>query len=78
MRTQVQSLALLSELRIQRCRELWYRLHIAGAVAQASSYNSDPEPGNFHVPGCSPKKTEEKKKISPGTLAVVTQDGYTL
>ena len=25
MRTQLQSLALLSELRIQHCRELWYR-----------------------------------------------------
>ena len=46
-RLQVQSLALLSELRIRRCGELWYRSQtrlgsgVAVAVAQAGSCSSD-------------------------------------
>ena len=47
MRSQVQSLALLSGLRIQRCREMWRWLQmwlqsgLAVAVVQASGYSSD-------------------------------------
>ena len=47
MRLQVQSLALLSGLRILRCGELWYRLQtwlrsgMAVAVEWAGSYSSD-------------------------------------
>ena len=47
MRMWVQSLALLSGLKIQRCPELWHRSqiqlgsHVAVAVVHASSYSSD-------------------------------------
>jgi len=47
MRMQVQSLALLSGLRTQRCHELqcrsqmWLRSHIAKAMAEAGSCSSD-------------------------------------
>ena len=50
MRLQVQSLALLSGLRIQRCRELWCRSQtrlgscVAVALAQAGGYSSDQTP----------------------------------
>ena len=50
MRMRVQSLAPLSGLRIQHCRELWCRLQmwlgsgIAVASAEASSYSSDLTP----------------------------------
>ena len=50
MRMRVRSPALLSGLRIQCCHELWCRSqmwlgsHIAVAVVQASSYNSDSTP----------------------------------
>ena len=50
MRMWVQSLALLSGLRIWGCCELWCRLqmrlgsHVAVAVAVASSYSSDSVP----------------------------------
>ena len=46
-RIQVRSLASLSGLRIQHCRELWCRLHmrpesqVVVAVVQASGYSSD-------------------------------------
>ena len=67
MRTQVQFLASLSGLRIQRCRELWcrrqmwLRSHIAVSVTVASGSSSDltPRLGTFMCHGCSP---EEKKK----------------
>ena len=57
MRTQVQSLALLSELRIWHCCELWCRSQtrlrsgIAVTAVQASSYSSDSTPnlGILHV-----------------------------
>ena len=51
MRSQVQSLALLSGLRILHCHELWcrsqmrLRSHIAVALAQAISYSSNSTPG---------------------------------
>ena len=64
MRTGVQSLALLSELRIQHCRELHCRLQmrlrsgVAVAVAEAGSYSSDSTPslGTSVCCGCGPKK----------------------
>ena len=51
MRLQVQSMALLGGLRIQRCHELWcrwqvwLRFHVAVAVAQAGSCSSNSTPG---------------------------------
>ena len=51
MRLQVPSLALLSGLRIQHCRELWCRLQtwlrsrVAVGLVQASGYSSDWTPG---------------------------------
>ena len=68
MRTQVQSLALLSELKTWHCHELWCRLQtqpkscmavaVAVAVAQASSYSFDSTPslGTSIYCGCGPKK----------------------
>ena len=65
MKTWVQSLVSLSGLRIQRCCELWWRLHrwlrscIAVAVVQAGGYSSDSSPslGTSICRGCgSPKK----------------------
>ena len=50
MRTQVQSLASLSGLKIWCCHELWWKLQmwlrssIAVAVVQASDYSSDSTP----------------------------------
>ena len=74
----VRSLALLSELRIQHCRELWYRLQtqfgsgVAAAVAQAGSYSSDQSPslGTSACLGYSPKK--EKKKKDNNMIMYVT------
>ena len=75
MRTNVQSLAPLSRLRIWRCHELCCRLQmrlrsqvaVAVAVAVASSCSSDsiPRLRTSICQGCSPKKdkTKEKKKI---------------
>ena len=69
MRTQVQFLALLSGLRIQRCSELWCRLQTrlgsgtAEALAQASS-NSSNRPLAWEPPyaaGAALKKTKKKK-----------------
>ena len=72
MRTPVQSLALLSGLRIQLCHELWCRLQrwlrsqvtVAVAAAQAGSYssNSTPSLGTSVCCGCSPKKTKDKRQ----------------
>ena len=66
----VQSLAPLSGLRIQHCRELccrsqtWLGSCVAVALAQASGYSSDLTPclGNAICPGCGPKKAKKKKK----------------
>jgi len=70
MRTQVRSLASLSGLRIQCCRELWCRSQmwlgsgIAVAVAQDSDYssNSTPSLGILICHRCGPKKTTTTKK----------------
>ena len=69
MRLQVPSLALLSELRIWRCRGLWCRLqiqlrsHVAEAVAQADGYSSDStfSLGISTCHGCGPKKQNKNK-----------------
>ena len=70
MRLQVQFLASLRGLRIQHCRELWYRSKtwlgsgIAVAVAQAGSCSFDwiPSVGTSICRGCGPKKKKKKKK----------------
>ena len=73
MRLRVQSLALLSGLRIWCCCELWCRSQarfgsgVAVAVAQAGGYSSDETPslGTSICRGSSPrkgKKTKKKKK----------------
>ena len=70
IRTQVQSLATLSGLRIWRCNELWHRPYtrlrsgVAVAVEQASSYSSDLTPclGTFICRKCGPKKQTKKNK----------------
>ena len=65
MRTQVQSLALFSELRIWCCCELWCRspkqLRSGISEAQAGSYSSDLTPSleTSICCGCSPKKANE-------------------
>ena len=64
MRLWVQSLASLSGLGIQSCRELWYRSQmrlgsgVAGSVAYAGSHSSDQTPslGTSICCGSSPKK----------------------
>ena len=67
MRMLVHSLDLLSGLRIQCCRELWYSSelwlgsHVAVAVASSCSSSSDPSLGTSLCHRCSPKK--EKKNI---------------
>ena len=66
----VQTLALVSGLRIQHCRELWARSQtwlgsgIAVAVTQAGDYSSDSAPslGTCICRRLSPKKTKKKKK----------------
>ena len=71
MRLRVRSLALLSGLRIRRCRELWCSLQtqlgssVAVALAQAGGYSSDSNPslGTSVCQGCSPKKKKKKKKV---------------
>ena len=59
----VRSLALLSGLRIQHCRQLWYKLQtllgscVAVVLAEAGSYSTNSTPsGNLHMPQSSPKK----------------------
>ena len=69
-RLQVQSLASLSGLRIQRCCELWCRSQtrprsgIAVAIVQAGSNSSDQTPslGNPICCRCGPKKDKRQKK----------------
>ena len=69
-RLQVRSLALLSELRIRRCPELWcrsqmqFRSCIAMAVVQADSCSSNQTPslGTSICCRCGPKKCGKKKK----------------
>ena len=64
----VQSLALLSGLRIWRCCQLWCRLQkwlksgVAVAVVQAGGHSSDSTPslGTSTCCGCGPKKTKDK------------------
>ena len=76
MKSQVPSLALLSELTIQYCHKLWCSLQtrlrsgIAVAVAQAISYssNSIPSLGSSICWLCALKKKKKKKK--KGTLGV--------
>ena len=66
----IQSLTLLSGLRIERCHELWCRSKtrlgscVAVAVAQASSCSSDwtPSLGASICRRCSPKRRPKKKK----------------
>ena len=70
MRLQVQSLASIIGLRIQRCYELWCGLQkwlvscVAVAVALAGGYspNSTPSMGNSICCRCGPKKDKKKKK----------------
>ena len=68
MRTQVQSLASLSGLRIWHCHELCCgsqtQLRSVTAVAQAGGYssNSAPSLGTSICHECSPKKDKKKKK----------------
>ena len=70
MRTQVQSLASLSGLRIQHCHELWCRSEIrlgsliAVAVTQAGGYSSDLNPslGTSICHRCGPKKVKRQKR----------------
>ena len=70
MRMQVQYLALLSGLKIRHSPELWCRSQmwfgssVAVAVAAAGSYSSNliPSLGTSICRGCSPKKTQKKKK----------------
>ena len=65
---EVRSLALLSGLRFQRCRELWYRSQtqlgsgVAVAQAQANGYSSDSAPslGTSICHRFGPKKTKIK------------------
>ena len=69
MRMWVQSLALLSGLRIWYCQELWcrsqmwLRSHVAVAVVKVGSCSSNltPSLGTFIGLGCSPKKAEQNK-----------------
>ena len=69
MRTQIQSLASLSGLRIWHYRELWCRSQtqlrslVAVAVAYAVSYSSNwtLSLGIFICRRCSPKQTKKKK-----------------
>ena len=70
MRMQVQSLALLSGLKIQHCHELWCRMQmclgsgVAVAAVYASSSSSDSTP-SLGTPICcryGPKKEKKKKK----------------
>ena len=72
MRTWVQSLALLSGVRIPHCSELWWRsqrklrsgVAVAMAVAGSWSSNSTPSPGTYICHRSGPKKQKKKKKKS--------------
>ena len=71
MRLQVQSLALLSGLRIRRCHELWFRSKtwlgscVAVALVQAGVYssNSTPSLGTSLCHGSSPRKGKKTKNF---------------
>ena len=86
MRMQVQSLALLSGLRMQHCLKLWCRSHmwlgfcITVAMVQVSSYSSDqiPSLGTSICSGCSPKKMEKKKITVVSDLLFKPSSGLTL
>ena len=81
MRTQVQSLALHSGLRIQHCRELWCRSQVqlgsgvAVTVTKAGGYSSDSTPslGTFICRGCSPKKTKRQQQKNTIQCKVPTE-----
>ena len=72
MRLRVQSLVLLSGLRIWHCQELWCRLRtrlgpgVAVSVAEPSSYSSDltSSLGTSTCCKCGAKKQEKKKRKS--------------
>ena len=72
MRMRVQSLALLSGLRIWHCRELWCRsqtwlgFRVAVAVVSALSYSSDSTPslGTSMCRTCGPKKQRKEKNLA--------------
>ena len=72
----VQSLALLSRLRIQWCCELrcrsWLGSHIAVAVASAGSWSSDSAPslGTCTCCRCGPKKNKQKNTTSAFPLQI--------
>ena len=71
MKMWVQSLALLSGLRIQHCSkpqcrlQIWLASYVAVAVVEAGSSNLDltPSLGTFICHRFGPKKEREKKKI---------------
>ena len=75
MRTQVQSLALLSGLRIQRCHELWCRSQmwlrsdISVAVAGSNSSNLTPRLGISICHRCSLKKAKKKRQKAHYSLS---------
>ena len=62
---QVRSLALLSGLRIRRCRELWYTLQtrLESHVASSYSSNSTPSLGTSICHGFGPRNGRKTKKI---------------
>ena len=70
MRFRVQSLALLSRLRIQRCRELWCRLQTwlgsRDAVALTPIGPLAWEPP--YAPGAAPEKAKRQKKTLETSL----------
>ena len=69
LRTRVWSLASLSGLRIQHCRELWcrskmwLRSHVAVAVAGSFSSNLTPSLGTSVCLGCGPKKRKKNNHM---------------
>ena len=80
MRIRVQSLALLSELRMWCCCELWHRsqtcLGSAIAMAVAGSYSSDltPSLGTSTCYRCSPKKQKKIKEVFLKISAILASD----
>ena len=81
MRMWVQSLASISGLRIQRCRELWHRSQtrlgsrMAVAVVWAGGYSSylTPSLGTSIYCRCSPKKKKKIENISAEKPTLWTQ-----
>ena len=79
IRIQVQSLASLSGLRIQHCRELWCRSqtwlesHIAVSVMEASSCSSDSTLSleTSICWGCGPKKQKTTKQKKPHIISLL-------